>query len=239
MPSLVGAITTLGLLGLSANAPVYDPDYGAAPTFPRPYEATWTGLGLSALPGVRAVDFSGKSELTTAPLDVSDTASLSATEDPIDTNEIVTTDTARLSATESTQLFNFRSTTDTASLSVSETIGLVQSGVTLKTASDTATLSVTESVAVGVTIDVTDTASLTVSESVSVSTTAETVDVTDTATLTVDESLLLAIFAGVVELNAQDTALLTTSEIASAIEVRRIKRITLSIRFPRITMEIV
>src|ERR1044072_600479 len=166
MPSLAGAITTLGLLGLSTNAPVFDSEYQASP---RPYTTTFTALSLAgALPRARAVDFSGKTEQTTAAIVVTDTASLSATESPIDTQEIESTDSARLAVSESSQLFNFIAVTDTANLSLSETISLVISGVTAKTASDTASLSLTESRSIAVTVAVTDTTSLTLTESSSV-----------------------------------------------------------------------
>ena len=59
MPSLVGAITTLGLLGVSAAAPVYHSDYATA-EFPRPYTQTFTQLGLNATPGIRNQSFIGK-----------------------------------------------------------------------------------------------------------------------------------------------------------------------------------
>lgn len=59
MPSLVGAITTLGLLGVSAAAPVYHSDYATA-EFPRPYTQTFTQLGLGATPSIRHQSFIGK-----------------------------------------------------------------------------------------------------------------------------------------------------------------------------------
>lgn len=235
MPSLAGAITVLGLGGLSVGAPFYDSEYH---TTPRPFTQQFTQLGLGGLSTFPHNDFSGKVSETTATFTVSDTASLSATEEPIDQNEITTGDTARLSATDSSQLFNRLDVTDTATLSAGETIGLLISGVTLKTASDTATLSSSETSELGVSVDVSDTATLTVTDTSSVDVSAESLDVTDTANLSADDTQLLEIFAGIVERSASDTALLTVNDLASVIEVRRIKRISFHVRMPRMTIEV-
>lgn len=234
MASLAGAITTLGLAGVPFGAPVFDAEYQ---TNPRPYTQTFTQLGLNGCADVRHVTFS-KTETTTATLVVSDTASISATESPIDLQEIATTDTARLSVSETTQLFNFRSVTDTASLAVSETISLVITGVTSKSASDTASVSTSETVAIAVTTAVTDTASLTVTDEATVDVSAENVAVTDTASITTDESVLLNVFSGVNAISVIDEARLTTAEVAAVHEVRRIRRIALSISMPHIELEI-
>lgn len=235
MPSLSGAITVLGLGGLSVGAPFYDSEYQ---TVPRPFTQQFTQLGPGGLSTFPHSNFTGKTEETTAALSVSDTASLSATESPVDSNEIATSDTVRLSLTESSQLFNFQAVTDTASLSLSETISLVQSGVTLKTASDTASLSVTEVSSIAVSVAITDTASLTLTESASVAVSTEQVTVSDTASLTIDESVLLNVFAGVNAISVADSALLSVIDTASVTEVRRIKRIGLSISRPYIELEI-
>jgi hypothetical protein len=181
--------------------------------------------------------FAGRTASTLVALTVSDTASISATEGPIDTQEIESADTARLSVSESTQLFNFLSAADTANLSLSETISLVITGVTAKTGSDTASLSLTESVAIAVTVDVTDTASLTLTESSSVAVSTEQVTVSDTASLTLDEAVSLNVFSGVNAISAVDGAALALVETANVLEVRRIKRIALSISRPYIELE--
>lgn len=235
MASLVGAKSALtprgtpGLVSWRATS---------STTFPRPYTVTFTQLRPGGVPGRRYGSFA-KTVATTATLVVSDTASLSATEEPIDQNEIATTDTARLSASDVSQLFNRIDASDTASMTAGETIALAISGVTLKTASDTASLSATDTSALGVTVDVSDTASLTATDTSSVAVSAESKSVTDTASLAADDEQLLEIFAGIVERSASDNALLTVSERASIVEVRRIKKITLQIRAPRITLEII
>jgi hypothetical protein len=234
MPSLAGAITVLGLGGLSVGAPFYDSEYQ---TSPRPFTQQFTQLGLGGLSTFRHADFSGKTEITTAPIVVSDTASLSATEDPFDRNEIATTDTARLSASDVSQLFNRIDVSETASLAAGETISVVISGVTLKTASDTASLTATDASAVGVSIAVTDTATLTASESATVAVSAENISVSDTASLSADDVQLLEIFAGIVEKVVSDSAIFTVSDSAAVAEVRRIRKITFEPRMPRITFE--
>jgi hypothetical protein len=237
MPSLVGAVTTLGLVGLSTAAPVFDADYATPPTFERPYTATWTGLGLSGTPSARAVSFS-KEEVSVAEISATDTVFITATEEPIDENEILTTDTARLSITDTAALFNNVAVTDNARLSASETVGLAIVGVNAKSGSDTASLSVSESLIIAVSLAVTDTASLSLTETPTVSETLEVLSVTDTASISVDEELLREVFTGVQEINVLDTALLAATESTSVLDVRRIKRIAISITAPRIKIDI-
>lgn len=233
MPLLTGAITALALSG-SPGLPVWRD----TSTLPRPYTETFTQLSPGGGPQRLYGSFSSRVALSIQSITVSDTASLSATESPVDSQEIATTDTARLSASESTQLFNFQAATDTASLSVSETISLVITGVTAKTASDTASISTTETTALAITTAVTDTASIFTSESATVDVSVEQKIVTDTASITTDEAVLLNVFAGVNAITVGDTAALTTSEAATVLEVRRIKRIALSISMQRIELEI-
>lgn len=234
MASLAGAITTLGLAGVPFAAPVFDSEYH---TTPRPYTQTFTQLGLDGCAVLRHTSFS-HTETTTAEVNVSDTASISATESPVDTQEIAVTDTARLSVTDSSQLFNFLAATETAGLSLSETISLVIVGVTTKTGSDTASLTLTESTSVAVTIEVTDTASLTLTETPTVDVSTEQKTATDTASITLDEAVSLNVFSGVNTIAVGDAALLSIVESSSVIEVRRIKRIALSISRPYIELEI-
>lgn len=234
MSSLVGAKTALtprgtpGLVSWRATA---------GTSFPRPYSVTFTQLRPGGLPGRRYGDFT-KAVSTLVDVVVSDTANLSATEEPFDRQEIATTETARISASETTQLFNFLAATDTAGLTVSETISLVITGVTVKSASDTASISTTESVAIAVTAAVTDTASISTTDSATVAVSVDQKTVTDTASLTTDEAVLLNVFTGVVPIGVTDTAWLTTSETAAVLEVRRIRRITLQITTPHIDLEI-
>lgn len=240
MASLVGAITTLGLLGVSVAAPVYDPDYDAPPTYPRPYTDTWTGLGLNSLPGKRAVDFSGKVEITLAAVSATDTIYLQVTEDPVDEQEIATQDNARLAVSDTAALFNNIANTDTASITLSETVSLLVSGVVTKTASDTASIAIAEAASINVTVDATDTASITLSDEDSdVVVSVEQKSASDTASISIDEEHLLNIFTGVNVVNASDTCSLTLGESVTATEVRRIRRVALDIHVPRIELEIV
>jgi hypothetical protein len=232
MASLAGArsaLTPRGTPGLVS--------WHGAPNFPRTYSATFTQLRPGGIAGRRYGDFT-KPVATVALITASDTASLTATEEPFDRNEIATTDTARLSASDVSQLFNRIDSTDMATLTAGETIVLGISGVTLKTASDTASLSANDALILDVTLDVSDTASLTATDVSTLDVSAESFDVTDTANLSADDSVLLEIFAGIVEKSVADTAFLTVNDIAAVMEVRRIRHISLEIRAPRITLEI-
>lgn len=233
MANLVGAYTALTPRGTPGQVA-----WAETNNVPRAYTEDFTAFLPWGVPGRLYGDFT-KVVSSTAALAVSDTASLSATEDPVDSNEIATTDTARLGVTDAAALFNFLASTDTATLLAFETISLAQSGVTLKTASDTTSLSASEAVTLNVSIDVTDTASLSVTDSSAVDVSVEEKSATDTASLTLsDEAVLLNIFTGVNEITVSDAANLRVSETASVIEVRRIKRIALSITRPYIELEI-
>jgi hypothetical protein len=215
MASLAGAVTTLGLLGLSQGQ-VFNSEYQ---TSPRPYTITFTQLGLNGTQAARHVDFSGKTEETTATLSVVDTASLSATEGPIDTNEIVTYDSANLSASEVASLLNHYGLTDTANLAISESIALNISGVNVLSTTDTASISVSESVALGITVGVTDTASLTLTESSTVTVTTEVLGVTDTASLSIADFAALNVFSGNAAFGASDDAAIRLTESAIVAQV--------------------
>lgn len=232
MSTLVGAKTALSARGTPGPATWRD-----TTSSPRPFIAQITQRRPGALPG-RLYGSFVRSVVTTASFAVSDTASLSATEDPVDHNEIATGDTARLSATDVSQLFQRIDVTDTASLTAGETIALLQSGVILKTVTDTASLSATEVTTVGVTVDVTDTASLTATDTSAVVVTSQTLSVSDTASLSADDVQLLEIFTGIVEKTVTDLALLTANDAAVVLEVGRIRKITFEARIPRITFEV-
>ncbi len=231
MASLLGAVT-----GLSARGTPGPVTWFVAPVDSRDYVGNFTDRSTGGLAGRIYGDFT-RATAPLASLSVSDTASLSATEEPIDRNEIATTDTARLSASDVSQLFNRIDATDTATLSAGETIALQISGVTLKVASDTATLSASETSTVGVTVGVSDTATLTATDTSSVAISAESKNVTDTANLSADDSVLLEIFAGIVERSASDTALLRANDFAVVAEVRRIRHIKFQMRKPRMTIK--
>lgn len=230
--ALGSAITSLSPRGTPGPA-----NFRSSST-PSPFTRAFTQLRPGGVSGRRYGVFTTE-EVLIAELVASDTASLSATEEPFDRNEIATTDTARLSATDSSQLFNSIGVTDSATLTAGETISVVISGVTLKTASDTASLSATETSAVGVSLAVSDTATLSASDSGVVVASAEAVSASDTATLSADEALLLEIFAGIVEKSVSDTAMFTVTDVAVRTEVNRIRRITFAARIPRITFEVI
>jgi hypothetical protein len=233
MASLASAKSALTPRGTPGRAPWRDTSSVA-----RAYSATFTQLRPGGITGRRYGAFTKVASSTVA-LSVSDTASLSATEEPIDRNEVATTDTARLSASDVSQLFQRIDVSDTATLSAGETIALLQSGVTLKTASDTASLSSSETSTLGVTVDVSDTASLTVTDTSALVVSAESIAVTDTANLSADDTQLLEIFAGIVEKVSADTALLTVTDSALVLEVRRIRKIRFQVRMPRMTLEMI
>src|SRR5688572_10504485 len=203
----------------------------------RAYSVAFTQFRPGGIPGRRYGSFT-KVASSTAEFSVSDTASLSATEEPVDRNEIATTDTARLSATETSLLFNRIDVTDTATLTAGETISVVIIGVTLKTASDTASLSSSETATLGISLAVSDTASLSATDTSVLVVSAENIATSDTASLSTDEAVLLEIFAGVVEKTAADTATLTVSESAVVVEARRIRKIKFQSRMPRMTVEV-
>lgn len=233
MSTLVGAKTNLSARGTPGPATWRD-----TTSIPRPFIAQITQRRPGALPGRMYGSFA-RAAVTTVTLDVSDTASLSATEEPVDRNEIATTDTARLSASETSLLFNRIDVTDTATLTAGETISVVISGVTLKTASDTASLSSSETSTVGVSVDVTDTATLTATDTSVLVVSVEAIAASDTASLSTDDAVLLEIFAGVVEKTASDTATLTVSETAIVVEARRIRKIKFQANAPRMTFEVI
>lgn len=198
----------------------------------------YSELGLQGRPD-NPRDFAGRTASSTQTFAVSDTASISVTEDPVDRNEIATTDTARIAVSDTSQMFNRIDVTDTARLSVGETVSLLISGVTLKTASDTASISVSESVTVNVSIAVTDTASISVGDVAAVAVSVEQFSVSDTASISVDDEQQLNIFAGVVEKIVSDDALLTLTDTSIKVEVNRIRRISFTALRPKITFEVI
>ncbi len=217
MAILTGVITSLALSGVPGLATDwYD---SATATTPRPYSADFTRLAVGATPGRPYGAFTGKTEVTLIDKPVSDTASLSVTEEPIDEQFIVASDTARLTLTEVTNLRNNIGVTDTASLSVSEGIALTIAGVTDKPVTDTASLTLTELTNLRVSLSVTDTTSLSVTESTSVATPATFQTVTDTASLTITDDVLLTVFAGLAAFNGADTASLRVTETATVTDV--------------------
>ncbi len=178
----------------------------------------YSELGVWDNPGV-AGPFTGRTASSTATKDVSDTASLSATESPIDTNEIVTYDSANLTATELAGLLDHYGVTDLASLTLNESIALNITGVLNIPITDTASLTLTESTALGITIDVTDGASLTLTESATVAVATEVLDVTDDAALAANDFATLDVFSGGAAFTVSDTVLLQDTESAGVVPI--------------------
>jgi hypothetical protein len=237
MPSLVGAITTLGLIGGTPTAaPVFDPDYAAPPTFPRPYTETWTALGLGGTPSKRAISFV-KEEASLAEVTASDTWLVAWTEAPIEGQEIATTDSWRISWTETATLTRAVAVADSWTVNWSESIALSQGGVTEKSGTDTWSVSFTEAVALSVTIAATDTWTVDWSESAALSTTVEAIDATDTWTVSWSEESLLGIFVGEVPIGATDTWNVSWTEAGRALPQGRIRRIVFKPIKPRMTFK--
>jgi hypothetical protein len=230
--SLIGAYTALSSTGAPGLAIWNDISYL------RSYTEDFTERHPGGLTGETYGTFSHTTS-SGAAFSVSDTASFSATEDPVDRNEIATGDTARLSASDVSQLFQRIDVTDTATLTAGETIALLQSGVILKTASDTASLSATEVTALGVTVDVSDTASLSATDISTVDVSAQNLSVTETASLSADDEQFLEIFAGIVDKTVFDSVPLTGSDIATVSEIGRVRKISFHTRMPRITFEVI
>lgn len=232
MALLDGAYTALTAAGLPGFATWVE--YST----PRSYEADFTEKSPGGLAKQTYGTFT-HAELTDLEITVSDTASISATESPVDSQEIAVSDTARLSLTETSQLFNYLQSTDTASLGLSETVALTITGVTNIAPTDTASLTLTESVALSVTVGVTDTTSLQLtSEAGTVATTVVEKSASDTASLSVSDASLLSIFSGVNAISVVDDIRLSVAETAQAVEVLRIKRIELELDAPSIELEI-
>lgn len=234
MSSLAGARTTRTLIGVPGL-----PTWRDTLSTTRAFSQQFTHRHPGGIFG-RAYGSFTKTAATSVDVDVTDTASITATESPVDSQEITTNDVIRLGVTESTQLFNFISVTESFVPGLSETVSLIISGVTDRPVTDTASLTLSESVALGISIDVTDTASLQLTgEAGTVVTSSELVTVTDTASLSVSEEQILNIFTGVVDISVNDTASLALAvESAAAIEARRIDRIGLQFATPGLSIQL-
>jgi hypothetical protein len=228
MASLVGAVTALALYGAPGQPQLPDPT-----TFPRPGGLEFTHLGLGGTPGSTYGTFT-KTAVTYLELDVTDSASLSASESPIDSQQIVSYDIARIALAETAALLNRYSLTDTAAISLSEVVALSIAGVLDKPVTDTASLSLTESTALSVTVAVTDTASVSVTDDGEVAATVEGIAPTDTASLSVTETSLLEVFVGQLSLTVSDTARLTLTESAAAVPIARVTGISIQSVLPEI-----
>jgi hypothetical protein len=231
MASLIGAVTALGLMGVSHAGLSFNSEYQ---TSPRPYTVTFTQLGLDGGVAARNVNFSGKTEETTATLDVTDTASISVTEGPIDTNEIVTYDSASISVSENSSLLNFYGVTDTVSLALNESLALNIAGVSAPAVTDTASVSVTDASAINVSVSVTDTASVSVTDSSSVAVATEVLAATDTASISISDLTALDVFSGSASFVVDDVALLSVVETATVYPLTIVESIRFVSKVPQI-----
>ncbi len=188
----------------------------------------YSELGVWDNPGV-AGPFTGRSASSTATKDVTDTASLSGTEGPIDGIEISTYDSANLTLAEITSLLNHYGVSDTANLGLNELIQLGITGVNAISVSDTASVSGTDASSVGVTVDVSDTASISGTDSGTVDVTREVLEASDTASITANDFATIDAFSGSASFNTSDDAYLRLTESAIAAPV--IDTVVESIKF--------
>lgn len=233
MASLAGTLTFLTLSGLSGPE-VYVPQ-GETLTV-RPTNLEFTELGLYGGPKFLASEFTAKATAPQQDWVLSDTAYLTATEGPIDVNEIVTYDTASLRAIlEQASLLNYYAVTETARLSAGESVSLVTSGVTPKVVTDTASISATDVATLDVTLDVTDTASITGTEDPgTVDVNSEAFAVTDDAAITVDEGAAVNQFSGFDPIVVGDIVYLSAIDTATASVSRKVASIAIRYRMPKI-----
>jgi hypothetical protein len=252
MASLIAGITALSLTGVpgletwddGTPLPVAASDTASitategTPTVLGIDPQIWTELGLTGVPFPVRDSFDAVAPSDQLDLEVSDTASISGTEDPVDGQEIETSDIAQITLSEVVQLFNNIDLTDSANLTLSETINLQTSGTPDVPVTETASLTLTEVATLDVELTVTDDAALTLTESPTVDVSGETFDVTDTTSLSLSETVLLDIFAGVVEINADDIASLGVTEVAALLQITpaEIARISMSMKAPRIVI---
>lgn len=230
MASLVGVVTALTLSGVPGHLPFIEQGATAGA-----HTGSFTRLGLGGYS--RPIDaIPAKDAAAQAELNVTDTASLSATEGPLDSNEIITYDTARLSAVDVSNIYNFYTLTDTARLFINEAVTLNVSGVTDNPATDTASISATEVATVDVTVDVTDTASLQTTDTPTVDTAGVVISVTDTASLSTTDTAAYDAITGVAYLTGEDQALLRVVDTAVVTVDRKISAIAISYKAPKIVV---
>lgn len=229
MASLVGAVTFLGLSALSgANGFVF------AGTRTETTVTAYTRLGLAAAPSLVPA-FLPKAAVSLQPFSVSDTAAFSATETPIDRNEVTTWDTAALRLSAETANFLIRyAVSDTATMTIAESIGLVQSGVIDRPVTDTASLSTTEAAAIAVQVSVTDDAALSGTDSGTVDVSRVALSATDDAALSTADTASVTVFTGSIGINLSDGASLTVTETASIDLPRVVTDIRIRVRAPSI-----
>jgi hypothetical protein len=183
-----------------------------------------------------------KTAVTIAELDVTDTLSVQWLEEPVDEQGVDVNDTLRVSLGEVGTLHNRIDAVDQLSVSLSETLSLLQTGVTLKTASDTASVTFSaETVTLHISLDVTDTASVTFSDEIAtVDTLVEVITASDTLSVTLDEPTpLLEVFTGVLTLAVADELRVLVADTADQEDIVEVTvdRITFKLLQNRIRFE--
>lgn len=193
-----------------------------------------SGPGYTGADGVRT-------ETAIVYVTVSDTASVSATEDPIDSQDIASSDIGYLAVTEVAVLGAVIYATDTASLTLGEAVNLGITNNTAKSGTDTASLTLTEVASAHVSIEASDTASLSVSESTSADITRQDIQPTDTASLSVDDSATVSVITGDIPLTAVDSARLTVTETATVSAFsppNQVRRVYTAFSAARLTIQV-
>lgn len=230
MPSLAGAVSFLTLAGISGQQPYIEQ---AAAVGRVGYH--FGGLALYGTTGANASGFFAKSLSADIQHVVSDTASLTVTETPIDSNEVVTYDTISLNISEISRIYNLYTLTDTARLVLGEAVSLVTAGVTAFTPTDTASISITDIAVLDVSLAVTDTTSISVSDPTpTVDTAGESYTATDTVSLSITDTASVNIFSGYLYLAADDTATIQVTDSAEATVSRTVDAIRFTWNVPRI-----
>lgn len=144
----------------------------------------------------------------TATVGVSDTASLTVSEDPTSDFFLQTLDTASLSVSDVSAPAIQINVSDFPLVAVGESAGLTISGVVSVAVTDTASLTVSDASALAVDINVTDTTSLSVSDASTVDIGQIAVAVTDTISIGIADFAFSSTVADVSRVSGDDINLL-------------------------------
>lgn len=210
----------------------------------RAYSQSTDQLGVTelrslGLPGFVAL-FDDKAFTSSPSVAVSDTWSLSWTEDPVNLVLIAVSDTWRLTySTESAaiQVFQTYAIADTWSLQFLDAASVFSSGVIPVAVSDTWSLSFTDSAAISVAIGVSDTWSLSFTDSGSVAITQDPIDVSDTWSLAFSGETGGVTIVATISKIGSDTWTLSFIESARSSVVVHVASIRMEVKVPRITFE--
>lgn len=161
-----------------------------------------------------------QSDLTdTTSVNVSDTASLSATEGDVDSFDIVSSDEAALSLAEVITAAISVSRGDTASLAIADVSAVNISGNVAVNVTDTTSLSVTDAGDPKVDVAVTDTASLTLTDSGAVTVDTLTISVADDIVPVLSEAAAITASVALVNVAVTDTVSLTADDLSAVLDV--------------------